>query len=182
VLHSFFNIHMDERQQQEAPSNSMRHALSAILSKKDKVQDHAALITPPPELRIRNPIPKPQNGANCDDASRSASQAIQQATQQASQSIQQASQSASQASRQASQSASQAIQQAQNSASQSIASASRSMSSAMSSASSVIESIQSSAAQAISRANGSMMTAQASASSVQVCQISRLLSDIGLMI
>ena len=139
----------------------------------------SALITPPPELRLRSPIPEPQNNGDCGEASRSASEAIrqanqsasqsiQQATQQASQSIQQASRDASQAAQQASQSASQAIQQFSNQASQSIAAASRSVSSAIQSADQAIASAKSSADAAVGRANGSMMTAQANASSAQV--------------
>lgn len=138
----------------------------------------SALITPPPELRLRSPIPEPQNNGDCGEASRSASEAIrqanqsasqsiQQATQQASQSIQQASRDASQAAQQASQSASQAIQQFSNQASQSIAAASRSVSSAIQSADQAIASAKSSADAAVGRANGSMMTAQANASSAQ---------------
>ncbi|KAH7348390.1 hypothetical protein BKA65DRAFT_259826 [Rhexocercosporidium sp. MPI-PUGE-AT-0058] len=142
------------------------------------VEEQSALITPPPELRLRSPIPEPQNNADCGEASRSASEAIrqanqsasqsiQQASQQASQSIQQANQQASQAAQQASQSASQAIQQFSNQASQSIAAASRSVSSAIASADQAIANAKSSADAAIGRANGSMMTAQASASSAQ---------------
>ena len=171
-LYSFFQSQMDPLQQPSSPSISMRlepSPTSIIRNISHKTGDQSALITPPPELRLRNAIPEPQNNADCGEASRSASDAIRQASQQASQSIQQASQSASQASREASQSASQAIQQFSNQASQSIAAASRSVSSAISSASSAIASAQSSADQAVARANGSMMTAQASASAAQVC-------------
>lgn len=144
-----------------------------------KTEIESAHITPPPELRLRSPIPEPQNNAvDCDSADRSASQAIREASQQASDAIRQASQQATQSVQQANQSASQAIQQFSNSASQSIAAASRSASSAVSSASSAIASAQASADQAISRANGSMMTAVASASVAQVCGFPYSMMDL----
>ncbi|CZT07445.1 uncharacterized protein RCO7_09738 [Rhynchosporium graminicola] len=141
-------------------------------------EEQIALITSPPELRLRSPIPEPQNNGDCGEASRSASEAIRQANQSASQSIQQASQQASQsvreanqkasqAAQQASQSASQAIQQFSNSASQSIGAASRSVSAAVQSADQAVAQAKSSADAAIARANGAMTTAQASAASVQ---------------
>ncbi|KAL2064396.1 hypothetical protein VTL71DRAFT_4890 [Oculimacula yallundae] len=145
-----------------------------IQSRLQMVEENIALITPPPELRIRSPVPEPQNNGDCGEASRSASEAIRQASQSASQSIQQANQQASesvrqanqqatQAAQQASQSASQAIQQASNSASQSIAAASRSAASAIQSANQAV----SEANAALARAMGSATTAQASAASVQ---------------
>jgi hypothetical protein len=161
VLRSFFENRMSDLYPSQSSSLSMQISPSKTLSIENKVQDQSALITPAPELRLRNPAPEPQNGDDCSSqASRSASQAIQQASQQASESIRQASQSASQAAQQASQSASQGIRQAENSASQSIAAASRSVSSISSSASSAVSSVQSSAEQAISRANRSMRSAQ----------------------
>ncbi|KAH9204338.1 hypothetical protein DL95DRAFT_529306 [Leptodontidium sp. 2 PMI_412] len=178
---SFSQSQMDPPWVPSSLSISMRlepSSTSIIQVRVQMVEEHSALITPPPELRLRSPIPEPQNNADCGEASRSASEAIrqanqsasqsiQQATQQASQSIQQANQQASQAAQQASQSASQAIQQFSNQASQSIAAASRSVSSAISSADQAVASAKSSADAAIGRANGSMMTAQASASSAQ---------------
>ncbi|CZR61427.1 uncharacterized protein PAC_11323 [Phialocephala subalpina] len=168
-LDSLYHLYMDPPHR---PSSSSLPPSATRSSSQSKTQSQSLLITTPPELRLRNPVPEPQ-AADCSQADQSASQAIQQATQQASQSIQQAqqqaSQSASQASQQAAQSASQAIQQFSNSASQSIAAASRSVASAISSASqavaaasSSIASAQSSAAAAISRANGSMVDAQVS--------------------
>ncbi|KAK0125719.1 hypothetical protein ONS96_009552 [Cadophora gregata f. sp. sojae] len=172
---------MDSPRGPSSSSMSMRlepSPTSVMLSRLQYIEEQSALITPPPELRLRSPIPEPQNNADCGEANRSASeairqanqsasQAIQQATQQATQSIQQASREASQAAQQAQQSASQAIQQFSNQASQSIAAASRSVSSAIQSADQAIASAKSSADAAIGRANGSMMTAQASASSAQ---------------
>ena len=170
---------MDKPHQPASSSISSLTLPSVTLSSQTTIQDQSALITSPPELRLRNAIPEPQNQDTCQQAEQSASQAIQQASQQASeaiqqasqqasQSIQQASQQASQSAAQASRSASQAIQQAQQSVSQSIADAQRSVSSAISSASSAISSVQSSAAQAISIANGQMQSAQISASAAQV--------------
>jgi vacuolar-type H+-ATPase subunit H len=141
---------------------------TTTLSGQTSIQDHSALITSPPELRLRNAFPAPQNQDTCQQAEQSASQAIQQASQQASQSVQQASQQLSQSAAQATRSASQAIQQAQQSASQSIADSQRSVSSAIQSASFAIASVQSSAAAAISSANAQMQSAQISASAAQV--------------
>lgn len=175
-LLTFFQSQMALPRGHSSQSISMRLEPSptpTMQSKLQMIEEQSALITPPPELRLRSPIPEPQNNADCGEASRSADDAIRQATQQASQSIQQAQQSASQASRQAEQSASQAIQQFSNQASQSIAAASRSVSSAVSSADQAIASAKSSADSAIARANGSMMTAQSSASVAQVCSNSR---------
>ncbi len=171
-LLSFPPIQMDLQRGPSSQSISTRLEPTRTPSLQNQLritEEQSALITTPPELRLRSPIPEPQNNADCGEASRSADDAIRQATQQASQSIQQAQQSASQASRQASQSASQAIQQFSNQASQSIAAASRSVSSAVSSADQAVASAKSSADSAIARANGSMMTAQASASVAQVC-------------
>lgn len=184
-LESFYHLYLDSPEAISLTSPSLRVAASSTLSQRSKTESHASLITTPPELRLRNPVPEPQNGpADCSQAAQSASQAIQQATQQASQSIsqaqQQASQSISQAQREAAQSASQAIQQFSNSASQSIAAASRSASAAsqsasfaIASASSQMASMQSSADAAVSRANASMMNAQASATIAQVCPCSK---------
>jgi flagellar biosynthesis/type III secretory pathway protein FliH len=177
-FHIFCETHEETRHQYASSSISSWLAPTAALSTQSQIQDQSALITSPPELRLRFAIPEPQNADTCQQAEQSASQAIQQASQQASQSIQQASQSIQQASQQASQqisqsaaaasrSASQAIQQAQQSASQSIADAQRSVSSAISSASSAISSVQASAASAISQANGQMQSAQISASLAQ---------------
>ncbi|KUJ19242.1 uncharacterized protein LY89DRAFT_731651 [Mollisia scopiformis] len=174
-LNSLYHLYMDSPPPPSSSSPTLRLAPSSTFSSQiSKTQSQGILITTPPELRLRNPVPEPQNAADCSQADQSASQAIQQASQQASQSIQQASQSASQASQQAAQSASNAIQQFSNSASQSIAAASRSVSSAVSSASaavasasSQIASIQSSASAAVSRANGSMVNAQASVTLAQ---------------
>lgn len=168
-LDSLYHLYMDVPQQH---SSSLRVVPSSTLSSsQSRTESQSILITTPPELRLRNPVPEPQ-AADCSQADQSASQAIQRASQQASQSIQQAqqqaSQSVSQASQQAAQSASQAIQQFSNSASQSIAAASRSVTSAISSASQAVASAQSSAAAAISRANGSMVNAQVSLTVAQV--------------
>ncbi len=167
LFDSFLESYIGPLHSSSNPEHTVKAASSATLRSQSRVQDHRALITTPPELRLRNAIPEPQ--ADCQQADQSASQAIQQASQQASQSIQQASQQASQASQQASQSAAQAISQLSNQLSQSIAAASRSVSSAMSSASSAIASVQSSANQALSQASSSMLSAQARASSAQVC-------------
>lgn len=168
LFNIFCESHMDILHQQEPSSLTLRIAPSVTLSSHNSIQDQSALITSPPELRLRNAFPEPQNGDSCQQAEQSASQAIQQASQQASQSIQQASQQLSQSAAQASRSVSQGIQQAQQSASLSIADAQRSVSSAISSASSAISSVQASAASAISRANGQMQSAQSSASAAQV--------------
>ena len=167
LFNIFCESHMNTLQQ-EPSSLTLRIAPSMTLNSHNSIQDQSALITSPPELRLRNAFPEPQDGGSCQQAEQSASQAIQQASQQASQSIQQASQQLSQSAAQASRSASQGIQQAQQSASQSIADAQRSVSSAISSASSAISSVQASAASAISRANGQMQSAQSSASAAQV--------------
>ena len=172
----FCKSDMEIPRQISRASSKIVPAPTSILGSPSHTQDQSALITEPPELRLRNAVPEPQNGDSCQQAEQSASQAIQQASQQASQSIQQASQQASQAAQQASQqltqsaaqasrSASQAIQQAQQSASQSIADAQRSASSALS----ALSSVQSSASSAISQVNVQIQSAQISASAAQVC-------------
>ena len=168
LFNIFCESHMDTPHQQVSSSITSWTTPSVTISGQNSVLDQSALITGPPELRLRNASPEPQNADTCQQAEQSASQAIQQASQKASQSIQQASQQFSQSAAQASRSASQGIQQAQQSASQSIADAQRSITSAISSASSAISSLQASAASAISRANGQMQSAQISASAAQV--------------
>ncbi|RDW65581.1 hypothetical protein BP5796_10273 [Coleophoma crateriformis] len=140
------------------------------------------LITPPPELRLRNALPEPRPQADCgqisQQASQSAAQAIQQASQQAQQSIQQAQQSiqqaqqsASQQIQQATQAAARSVTDAQNSASQAIAAASRTASQASASASFASVSAQSAVASALSRmsaAESSQSQAQSQASSVML--------------
>ena len=168
MLNIFCQRQMDTSLHQDPSGVTSQIAPSLTLTLHNSIQDKGAVITSPPDLRLRNAFPEPQNADTCQQAEQSASQAIQQASQQASQSIQQASQQFSQSAAQASRSASQGIQQAQQSASQSIADAQRSVSSAISSASSAISSAQSSAASAISRANGQMQSAQSSASVAQV--------------
>jgi len=199
LFNPLFSNQMDAPQKPGSSSISQWLEPSATTSIQNAVQEHIALITAAPELRLREAIPEPQNGADtCSQAEQSASQAIQQANQQASNSVQQASgqfsqsadaasrsasqaiqqaqQSATQAIQQAQQSASQAIQQAQQSMGQSVSAASRSVSAAQqsasqaaASASSVVASAQSFAAQAISLANGSAQSAQGRASSAEVC-------------
>ncbi|RDL30154.1 uncharacterized protein BP5553_10432 [Venustampulla echinocandica] len=158
-----FESNMHQPHGEDTLSNTLGIPTATVINQVT-VQDQSPLITPPPDLRRRDPVPQDNN---CQQAEQSASQAVREASQSASQSIQQAQQSVSQASREAGQSASDAIRQAQQSASQSIAAASRDASQSVSSANSVVASVQSSASAAISRANGSAITAQASASSVQ---------------
>lgn len=166
IIHSFLNTHpgdVDPSNPFDLIAYILLNLPSQTSNHKDQTQEEESLITPAPELRVRNALPEPQNGNDCSaQASRSATEAIRQASQQASESIRQISQSASQAVQQASQSATNAIRQVENSASQSVAQASRSSSSISSSASSMVSSIQSSAGQAVSRANSS-------ARSVMVC-------------
>ncbi|KAG0647756.1 hypothetical protein D0Z07_6629 [Hyphodiscus hymeniophilus] len=148
-------------------SSSSQPAPSETVSSRSQVQDQSALITNPPELRLRNAAPEPQNADTCQQAEQSASQAIQQASQQASQSIQQASQQASQAAQQASQQLTQSAAQASRSASQAIQQAQQSAQRSVSSAMSALSSVQSSASSAISVANDQKQTAQISASAAQ---------------
>lgn len=165
LLDRVFEGNMHELHREDTLSNTLGIATVTVINQ-ITVQDQPPLITSPPELRRRDPIPQDNN--NCQQIAQSASQAVREASQSASQSVQQAQQSISQASREAGQSASEAIRQAQQSASQSSAAASREASQSVSSANSVVESIRASASSAISRANGSAITAQASASSIQV--------------